>query len=49
MVEMTTLQQEIEQRNRQFSAAFKRGDMAALAALYTEDARLMPPRSDVSR
>lgn len=37
--------QEIEQRAREFEAAFGGGDMAALAALYTEDAALMPPES----
>ena len=39
------VRQEIEQRVREFEAAFNRGDMAALAALYTEDATLMPPDS----
>ena len=39
------VRQEIEQRVREFEAAFNRGDMAALAALYTEDATLLPPDS----
>ncbi len=40
------VRQEIERRVREFEAAFNRGDMAALAALYTEDATLLPPDSD---
>ena len=39
------VRREIEQRVREFEAAFNRGDMAALAALYTEDATLLPPDS----
>src|SRR5215210_1374695 len=38
-----TVQQEIEQRNREFVAAFNRGDAAGVAALYTENARVLPP------
>jgi uncharacterized protein (TIGR02246 family) len=33
----------IRSNNQKFSADFKRGDAAAVAALYTEGARLMPP------
>lgn len=47
MVGTMNVRQEIEQRVREFEAAFNRGDMAALAALYTEDAKLMPPDADV--
>ena len=32
--------------NAEFAAAFDRSDAAALAALYTEDAQLLPPNSD---
>ena len=39
------VRREIEQRVGEFEAAFNRGDMAALAALYTEDATLLPPDS----
>ena len=39
------VRQEIEQRVREFEAAFNRGDLAALTALYTEDATLLPPDS----
>jgi uncharacterized protein (TIGR02246 family) len=36
----------IEAANEKFMAAFGRGDAAAVAALYTKDARLAPPNSD---
>lgn len=42
-----TVRQEIDQRVAEFVATFNRGDMAALAALYTEDATLMPPDSGI--
>jgi uncharacterized protein (TIGR02246 family) len=38
-----TVNQEIEQRNREFVAALKRGDAAGVAALYMDDARVLPP------
>jgi uncharacterized protein (TIGR02246 family) len=38
-----TVRQEIEQRNREFVAAFNRGDAAGVAAMYVEDARVLPP------
>jgi len=43
-----TVRREVEQQDRAFEAAFGRGDMAALADLYTEDATLMPPDSAAS-
>ncbi len=36
---------EIEAVNEKFIAALNRGDAAAIAALYTEDAILLPPNS----
>jgi len=45
MVVAGTVRQEIERRVGEFVAAFNRGDMAALAGLYTEDAKLLPPDS----
>ncbi len=36
------VRREVEQRVRAFEAAFNRGDMAALADLYTEDGTLLP-------
>ena len=43
MVAGQEIRQEIEARNREFVAAFNRGDAAGVAAAYTEDARLLPP------
>ncbi len=37
----------LEEANEAFMAAFNAHDAAALAALYTEDAKLLPPNSDV--
>lgn len=39
----------IEAGNRAFVAAFKRGDAAALAQLYTEDAKVIAPGEPVAR
>lgn len=39
----------IEAANASFSEAFARGDAKALAALYTPDAMVFPPDSDVIR
>lgn len=33
--------------NNQFMEAFKNGDAAALAALYTKDGQVLPPNSDL--
>jgi uncharacterized protein (TIGR02246 family) len=33
----------IEQTNARFAEAFKAGDAAAIAGLYTEDAKMLPP------
>ncbi|MGI9105426.1 MAG: YybH family protein [Pyrinomonadaceae bacterium] len=40
---MKEIRAAIENNNRKFSEAFMRGDAAAVAALYTGDARLLPP------
>jgi len=37
----------IESRNREFAAAFMRGDAEAVAALYTENGQLLPPDAAV--
>jgi uncharacterized protein (TIGR02246 family) len=39
------VQKAIEQSTKQFVEAFNRRDAAAVAALYTEDAKLLPPNS----
>ena len=38
---------EIADATRRFEQAFNRGDAAAVAALYTEDAALLPPGADM--
>jgi uncharacterized protein (TIGR02246 family) len=38
----------IESGNRAFIAAFLRGDAQAVADLYTEDAKVIPPGSEVA-
>jgi uncharacterized protein (TIGR02246 family) len=43
MLEAQAVRQEIEARNREFVAAYNRGDAAGVAAAYLEDARLLPP------
>ena len=47
MVAAQGVWREIEQRVREFEAAFNRKDAAALAAMYTEDARLLPPGGEM--
>ena len=37
----------IERLNAQFAEAFNSGDIAAVAAMYAEDAALLPPGSDM--
>ncbi len=37
----------IDKLNEQFAAAFNKGDSAAVAAMYTEDAVLLPPGADM--
>jgi uncharacterized protein (TIGR02246 family) len=37
----------IDAANGQFVALFTKGDAASLAALYTQDAQVLPPNSDV--
>ena len=39
----------IEETNAQFSAAASRGDTAAVAALYTDDAVVLPPNAPMVR
>ena len=39
----------IEKVNLEFGEGFRRGDAAAVAALYTDDAVLLPPNSEIIR
>src|SRR5688572_18444092 len=38
---------DIEKANEAFAAAFAKGDAAAIAAMYSGDAQVFPPNSDV--
>lgn len=51
MVEVihANVREAIEEHNRQFMSMFKNADGAGLAALYTEDAIMMPPGMDFVR
>ena len=42
-MDMVQIRQAIEAANGRFGEAVRRGDGAAIAALYTEDAKLLPP------
>jgi len=46
---MEAVRKAILAANQQFMAAFKRGDAAAIAAMYTPDARLLPPNGPMLR
>src|SRR4030066_911781 len=46
-MEMTQVRKAIEEGNVKFGNAVRKRDGAAIAALYTEDATLLPPDSDV--
>ncbi|MFN8487259.1 MAG: DUF4440 domain-containing protein [Caldilineaceae bacterium] len=39
----STTRTDIDNNNAAFMAAFKRGDSAGMAAVYTEDATILPP------
>ena len=45
--EVPPVREAIEAGNEAFMAAFAAHDAAALARFYTEDAKLMPPNSDI--
>jgi ketosteroid isomerase-like protein len=43
VVSDTEVREEIDRINRRLEGAFERGDMADLAVLYTQDAKVLPP------
>jgi uncharacterized protein (TIGR02246 family) len=46
MTQSTEIRDAIAAANENFEAAFKKGDAAGVAALYTEDGQLLPPNFD---
>jgi uncharacterized protein (TIGR02246 family) len=42
---MDAVRKAILAANKEFMAAFERGDTAGIAAMYTEDGKLLPPNS----
>ena len=46
-VDFSQIKAEIEKANLKFGEIFRQGDASAVAALYSEDATLLPPNSDV--
>ena len=46
---MAQIRQAIETANGKFGEAVRKGDGAALAALYTDDAKLLPPNGEMIR
>ena len=49
VIDLAQVQQAIEEANAKFGEAIRAGDAAALAALYAEDARLLPPNREMIR
>ncbi len=47
MAQATLDKQEVDRIAREFAAAFNRGDMATVASFYAENAKVMPPGSEV--
>jgi uncharacterized protein (TIGR02246 family) len=45
--DISQIRKSIEARNLKFGEAVRKADAAAIASLYTEDATLMPPDSDL--
>jgi uncharacterized protein (TIGR02246 family) len=45
-IDLTQVRKAIEEGNAKFSAAVRQADGAAIAALYTDDATLLPPDMD---
>jgi uncharacterized protein (TIGR02246 family) len=46
-MDMTGIRQAIEAANDKFGESVRKGDGAALAALYADDARLLPPNGEM--
>jgi uncharacterized protein (TIGR02246 family) len=48
-MDMAQMRQAVEASNAKFCEAFNAGDAAALAAMYTEDAIVMPPNQEMAQ
>ena len=46
MTQSNDIRKSIQAANDKFMGAFKRGDAAGLAALYTKDGQVLPPNAD---
>ena len=46
MTQATGIREAIAAANEEFMATFSRGDAEGIAALYTEDAQVLPPNGD---
>jgi hypothetical protein len=47
VMDLAQVRQAIEETNVKFGEAVRLGDAAAIAGLYSEDARLLPPNSEM--
>ncbi|MGB6866086.1 MAG: hypothetical protein WBE11_10380, partial [Candidatus Aminicenantaceae bacterium] len=47
VMDVAQVRQSIEKANVRFGEAARSGDAAVLASLYTEDARILPPNSEM--
>jgi len=47
VMDLAQVRQSIEEANVRFGEAARSGDAAVLASLYTEDARILPPNSEM--
>lgn len=47
VMDMAQVRQAVEEANARLGEAIRMGDAAAVAALYTEDAKLLPPNSEM--
>lgn len=49
MSTVSTVRANVETNNRKFERAFQQGDAARIAALYSEQARILPPGGDMQQ
>lgn len=49
VINLVDIRAKIDAANKKFMEAFNRGDVAAAVAVYTEDARILPPNADMMK